>query len=133
MAEIDSSEPPRFESFAKIIESLDAQIASLSKFYTDMQSKEAVFFDEEVTFVEKRLQQLQNERAAAAAELQERVQLYENQVVQLRNTIALREKMLDSNESNAVMRSSPELMDLFARGHVQLQKELSSLCSRVGV
>ena len=133
MAEIDSSEPPQFESFAKVIESLDNQITSLSKFHADMKSGEAVFFDEEVASVEKRLQQLQNDRAVAAAELQERVQLYENHVVQLRNTIAIREKMLDSNESNVVMESSPQLMELFARGHVQLQQELSSLCSRVGV
>lgn len=133
MADNDAAPPPQFESFAKLIENLDNQISVLNTFHTTMKSGEGVFFSEEIASVEKRLQELQAERTTAAAELQERVQLYENQVVQLKKTIAMREKMLESSESNAVMQASPQLMDLFARGHVHLQQELSSLCSRVFV
>ena len=125
--------PKEFHEFALKIEQLDTEIKALQMFHTGMKTSESVFFSEEVASVDSRLSKLTDARQERATELQERVRVYEDQILHLQSTIAAREKILESQESNGVLQSNPELMQLFAKGHVQLQKELQSLRSRVGM
>ncbi len=125
--------PKEFQNFAQEIEKLDIEINALQLFHTGMKSSENVFFSEEVASVDNRLSQLTKAREEQAKELQERVRVYEDEILHLQSTIAAREKILETQDSNGVLKSNPELMQLFAKGHVHLQKQLDTLCSRVGM
>jgi len=111
-------------ALADEVRASDTRIADLERFLTQVEETDAFFADAELEATRECIRTEREQREKKAQMLREKVEIYEDRVLRLYETLDQRKRVFDDHPDS--LRGAPELLSLFVDRHAAISAELDA-------
>lgn len=113
----------KIASMATEIEAVDARLLQFVQFTEALRQNHTHFTQDEINEAEVHCASLEKECSSQRESLVSKLALYESKIVNLSNTIQIRQEIVERFEKNGAFTESDGIFNTLAQNHAKLQEE----------